>query len=97
MVRVSIVVMKHHGQKQVGEKSISLAYISITEGLKAITEGSQELKQARILEAGTDAEATESYKKLGLVHHGLLGLLSGEPRTTSPGMESPKMGRALPH
>ena len=76
-----------------------MAYISITEGLKAITEGSQELKQARILEAGTDAEATEeaAYKKLGLVHHGLLGLLSGEPRTTSPGMESLKMGRALPH
>jgi hypothetical protein len=49
--------MKHHGQKQVVEESVYLAYTSTS--LKDIRTSEQELQQGRNLEAGADAEVME--------------------------------------
>lgn len=48
LVKVTVAVMKHHDQKQVGEDRVHLAYTSITEG-----------SQDRSIEAEADAEAVD--------------------------------------
>jgi hypothetical protein len=90
-------MMKHQGQKQVGEEKVYLAY---TCTLQPIIEGTgQELKQSRNLEAGVDAEAMEGCCLLAcllLIACSLCFLI--ELRTTNPGVTLPPMGWALlPH
>lgn len=52
--RVIVVVMKHHGQKQVAEERVCLAYASIPQ---SVIRGSLSRNSNR--EAGAGAEATE--------------------------------------
>jgi hypothetical protein len=64
-VRVTVVVMKHHDQKQLREERVYLAYTSTA--LFIIAES-----QGKNLEAGADAEAAEEW----LPPYSLLSLLS---------------------
>jgi hypothetical protein len=55
MVRVSITVIKHHIQSELGRKGFS--WLILLHGSPTLKEARQELKQGRNLEAGADAEA----------------------------------------
>jgi hypothetical protein len=57
LVRVTVAVMKHHEQKQLGKGRVYLAYALTS---LFTTEGSQD----RNLEAGAEAEAIECYSLL---------------------------------
>jgi hypothetical protein len=59
LLRVAIAVMKHHGQKQVGEKRVYLAYASTAFIVHHQRTSRGELKQGRNLETRADGEATE--------------------------------------
>jgi hypothetical protein len=85
VVCVSLAVMKHNDQKQVGEERACLGYTSIAQ---FTTEGNQD----RNLEAGADAEATEEFCFLACSSCFLTEL-----RTTSPGVVPPTMGCPSPH
>ena len=83
LVRVTIVIVKHHDQKQVGEHSFALHFHIIVHHRR---KSGQELRQGRNLKAEGDAETLEE-----------CCLLSTEPRTISPGMAPPTVVWALPH
>ena len=83
LVRVTVAVMKHHDQKQVGEKRVYLTYIS-TSIVHHLEKSGQELKQDKNLETGADVVAME---KFCLFY--LLALHGVEPSTTSSGWLAP--------
>jgi hypothetical protein len=87
--------VKHYGWKASweGKGLVALHFASFVHPWR---KSGQELQQCSNLEAGADAEAMES-AAYWLASHGLLSLLSYRPRTTSPRMAPPTMGRALPH
>ena len=77
-LRVTIAMMKHHGQNQHAEERVYLALT--THHLRR--KSGQELKQDRSLEAGANAETTEEcLLPMTYSVHFLI-----EPRTTSPEM-----------
>ena len=59
LVRITIVVIKPMPKATWGEKGLFGLYCHCS--VRHQRESGQELKQDRILEAGTDAEATEAY------------------------------------
>jgi hypothetical protein len=71
-IRVTISVMKHHAQKQLGEERVYFTHHSYNSPTKAVR---VETHKGRNLEAGADAEATEGAASW-LASHGLLSLLS---------------------
>ena len=96
LVRVSVVMMKHHDPKASREgKGLFGLHIQI---IVHHWRKSEELKQNWNLEAGADAEAIEGRCLLAyfpwLAYSSCLLI---EPTTTSLGMVPPTMGWALPH
>ena len=86
LVRVSIAVMKHHSQKQVGKKVwLTILYPQF------ITEGSQNRNSSRAgtLEAESDAEAMLLTSLLSMAHT-ICFLI--ESRTTCPRVVPSTMG-----
>ena len=57
LVRITMAVTKQHGQNQLGEEKVSLAFTS--GGIDCREKPSQEVELGRNLEAGVDAEAME--------------------------------------
>ena len=91
LVRVSIAVMKHHGQKASweGKGLFGLHFcIAVHHQRKA----GQELKQNRNLEAGTEAEAMEGSCLFPMACSACFLI---EPRTTSSRVALPIMGWVL--
>ena len=88
LVRVTIVVIKHHDQSNWEMKGLIWLLLRRKSG--------QELKQGRNLEAGADAETMEG-AAYWLVPMACSAYILIEPRTASPGMAQCTMGWALPH
>jgi len=92
---VTITVMKHHDQKQIGEERVCLVYTSI---LPSITEGSQDRNPNK---AGTWRQELRQ-RPWRVLLTGLLSMACWiwcliESKTTSPGMEPSTISWALPH
>lgn len=95
LVRVSIAMMKHHDQKQIGEEMVYLAYTSTPQ---FITKGSQSRNSHR--EGTWSQELLQKPWRVLLTD--LLPMACSacflmEPRITSPGMAPTTMSWALPH
>lgn len=60
LVRVTISVIKHHDQTQLGEEGVHFGLFSTALSIKS----GQELKQGGNLESGTEAQALEEYCSL---------------------------------
>ena len=93
---VSIAVVKHHDQKQLGKKRFcfSIKFSGHTPSLRGDRAGTQ----GRSLESGTEAEAVEEDCLLACsswVTQSVFFLY--KLRSTSPGTASSTMGFALPH
>jgi hypothetical protein len=58
LVRITIAMMKHRDQKQVGEVKVYV-HFQITSTSLLITEGSQDRNSNKLLDAGAEAEAME--------------------------------------
>ena len=95
LVRITIAMMKHHGQKQVGEERVSLTHTSIS---YSISEGHQ----------GKNSSSSKTWKHElmqrqwrgaadWLAHRGLFSLLSYSTQDHQPRCGLPTMSWHLPH
>lgn len=90
---VSVAVIKHSGQKKLGEERLYLAYMCT---IQSIVEGSQENNSGRNVEAGSEAEATEEcFFLAGFPWFGQLAFLDNLEWPARGG--TPHSGWALPH
>jgi hypothetical protein len=88
LVRVSLTVMKHHSQKQLGEDSV---YLIVT------GQSGEKLKQGRNLKAGPDVKATDKCCLTGLDLYSLLDMISYATQESLPGDSTTHLRLGLPH
>lgn len=97
LVRVTVAVIKHHNQKQLGEEKVYSTHSSTQLIAHHQKQQGQEFKQGKNLGAGNSCRSHGGECCLWTCYHGLLRLLSYEPRTTTPGIALLIMVWAYPH